>query len=63
MKLEELTQLGWKDAADYIHETDKKYSTPKLRVLAIVQPQTIDVTVVPAPTTCGERMEWLDIDP
>jgi len=40
MKLDELTQMGWEDAADYFRETDKKYSTSRLRVPAIIQPQS-----------------------
>ena len=40
MKLDKLTQPGWEDAADYFCEQDKKYGTTKLRVAAIVQPQT-----------------------
>jgi len=38
MKLDELTQLGWEDAADYFCERDKKYGTFELRVPAVVQP-------------------------
>jgi len=56
MKLDELTHPGWKDAADYVRETDKKYGTSELRVLAVVQPQTDDNTVAAAPTKFGELM-------
>jgi len=56
MKLDELTQPGWKDAADYLRETDKKYGTSELRVPAVVQPQTDDDTVAPAPTKFRELM-------
>jgi hypothetical protein len=63
MMLEELTQLGWEDAADYFREQDKKYGTAELRVLVIVQPQTDDDTSTPPPTTFGELMERLDIVP
>jgi len=63
MKLNELTQPGWEDAADYFRERDKKYGTFKLRVPAIVQPQTYDDAPAPPPTTFGELMESLDIDP
>jgi len=38
MKLDELTQLGWEDAADYFCERDKKYGTFELGVPAVVQP-------------------------
>jgi len=36
MKLDELTQPGWGDAADYFCERDKKYCTGGLRVPAVV---------------------------
>jgi hypothetical protein len=36
MKLDELTQPGWEDAADYFCERDKKYGTTELRVPAVV---------------------------
>jgi len=61
MKLNELTQPGWEDAADYFHERDKRYSTIELRVPAIVQPQTNDGAPGPLPATFGELMESLDI--
>jgi len=60
MKLDELTQPGWEDAADYFSERDKMYGTSELRVPADVQPQTNDDTPVPPPTTFGEFMESLD---
>jgi len=63
MKLDELTQPGWEDAADYFHARDTKYCTTKLRVPAIVQPLTRDDTPAPPPTTFGELMESLDIVP
>jgi len=36
MKLDELTQPGWEDAADYFREQDNKYGTSELRVPAVV---------------------------
>jgi len=63
MKLDELTQPGWEDAADYFCERDKKYGTAELRVPVVVQPQTDDDTSAPPPTTFGELMERLDIVP
>jgi len=63
MKLDELTQLGCEDAADYFREQDKKYGTAELRVPVIVQPQTDDGSSAPPPTTFGELMERLDIVP
>jgi len=63
VKLDKLTQPGSEDAADYFCETKKKFGTSKLRVPAIVQPQTYDVAVAPAPTTFGHFIESLEIPP
>jgi len=63
MNLDELTQPGWEDAADYFRERDKKYGTTELRVPAVVQPQTNDDPPAPLPATFGELMESLDIVP
>jgi phosphoglycerate dehydrogenase-like enzyme len=63
MKIDELTQLGWEDAADDFRERDKKYGTAESRVLVVVQPQTDDDILAPPPTTFGELMESLDIVP
>jgi len=63
MKLDELTQPGRENAADYFHERDKTYGTSELRVPAVVQLQTDDDTEAPALTTSGELMECLDILP
>jgi len=63
MNLDELTQPGWEDAADYFRERDKKYGTAELRVLVVVQPQTDDDASAPPPTTFGELMDRLDIVP
>jgi len=35
MHLDELTQLGWDDAADYFREGDEKYSTAELMVMPL----------------------------
>jgi hypothetical protein len=63
MKLDEVTQPGWEDAANYLRERDKKYGTTELRVLAVVQPQTNDDPPPLLPATFGELMESLDIVP
>jgi len=63
MKLDELTQPGWEDAATYFCERGKKYGTFELRVPAVVQPQTNEDARVPPPTTFGELMETVDIVP
>jgi len=56
MKLDQLTQLGWEDAADYIREREKKYGTSELRVPAVLKPQPDQDVAVPAPTSFGELM-------
>jgi hypothetical protein len=61
MKLDELTQQGWEDAAEYFRERDKKYGTTGLRVRAVVQPQTTHGAPEPPPATSGEQMESLAI--
>jgi len=61
MKLDELTQPGWEDAANFFCERDKKYGTFELRVPAVVQPQTNDDAPAPPSTTFGEFMESVDI--
>ena len=63
MKLNELTQPGWEDAADCFRQRDKKYGMSELRVLAVVQPPTNDDAPAPPPSTFGELMESLDIAP
>jgi len=63
MKLDEATQPGWEDAANYFRERDKKYGTFELRVPAVVQPQTNVDAPSPPPTTFGELMESVDIVP
>jgi len=63
MKLDELTQPGWEDAADYFREQDKKFGKAELWVPVVVQPQTDDDTPAPPLTTFGELMERLDIVP
>jgi len=63
MMVDELTQPGWEDAADYCPERDKRYGTTELRVLAVVQPQTNHDAPAPLPPTFAELMESLDIVP
>jgi len=63
MKLDELTQPRWGDAADYFRGRDKKYGTADLMVPVVIQPQTDDDASAPPPTTLGELMERLDIVP
>jgi len=63
MKLDESTQPGWGDAADYFRERDMKYGTSELKVPAIMKSQTDYVAAPPSPTTFGELLETLDIVP
>jgi len=63
MKLDELTQPGWKDAGDSFRERDMMYGTAECRVPVVVQPQTDDEASAPPPITFGESMERLDIVP
>jgi len=61
MRLDELTQPGWWDAANYLRERAMKYGTAELNVPAVVTPR-IDTTAASAsPTTAGEHMQTLDI--
>jgi hypothetical protein len=63
MTIDELTQPGWEDVADYFRERDTKYGTSTLRVPAVVKQQTEVNTPTPVPTTIGESLECLDIIP
>ena len=61
IRLDELMQPGWGDAANYFCEKDMKYATAKLKVPAVIKPQ-IDITAATSsPTTFGERMQTLGI--
>jgi len=63
MKFNELTQPGWEDAADYLHERDKKYGTSELRVPALVPPRNNDDALLHPPKTFAALTESLDIVP
>jgi len=63
VKLEELTQPSWGDAADYFREREKKYGSSELKVPAVVTPQSDDNAAVPAPTTFAELIEYIDSVP
>jgi len=56
MRLDELTQPGWGDAADYFHERDMMYGTTERKVPAVVKPQTDTTAATPSPTTFGILM-------
>jgi len=63
MTPDESTQPALDYAANYFDESDKEYSTSKLRVPAVFQLQMDNDTPSPAPTTFGELIEYLDIGP
>jgi len=63
MMLDQLTQLGWEDAANYFCERDTKYGTSELSVPAVVQLQTNEDAPAPPLTTFGELMKSLHIVP
>jgi len=50
MKLDELTQPGWEDVANYFHDRDKKYGTSKIGIPLVVQPQTVENASAPVLT-------------
>jgi len=61
MKLDELTQPGWGDAANYFREKDMKYTTTELKVPAVVKPHIDTTAATPSPTTFGGHMPTRDI--
>jgi len=63
MQCDDLTQLGWGDAADYYWKRVMLYRTAKLMVPPVVKPQTDTIAARPSPTTSGELMQNIDIVP
>jgi len=63
MKLDELTQPGWGEAADYFHEKDKKYGMSKLKVPVVIKSQTDVVAAATPQKTFGELLQTVDIVP
>jgi len=61
MWLDELTQLGWGEAANYFRETDMKHGTAELKVLPLIKPQIVTTAPTTPPTRFGEHMQALDI--
>jgi hypothetical protein len=61
MKLDELTQPGWGDAANYFRERDMRYGTTELNVPAVVKLQIDSTTATPSPITVGEHMQTPEI--
>jgi hypothetical protein len=63
MRLDELTQLGWRDAADYFRDRHMEYGTTELMVPADGKPQTDSTADTPSMTTFGDLMQAIDIVP
>jgi hypothetical protein len=63
LRVDELRQAGWGDAADYFRERDMKYRMTELNVPAVGKPHTHTTAATPSPRTFGERMQALDIVP
>jgi len=63
IKLDELTQLGWGDAADYFRGKDKKYVCTESKFPAVVQPETADDAASSVLTTFSEPLGTLDSVP
>jgi hypothetical protein len=63
LRLDELMQPGWVDAADYFRQRDMKYGTTELKIPAVRKPQEDSTAATPSPTTFGELMQALDIVP
>jgi len=60
IQLDELTQAGWGDPADYFHERDEKYGTTEFKVPAVVKPQTAVDAASSVSTAFTEHLETLD---
>jgi len=63
MRLDELSNVEWKNAANYFRERDMKYGRTELKVPAVVKPQTDRAAAAPSPTTFEEHMHLLAIVP
>ena len=59
MRLDELRKPGWVDAAYYLFERDEINRTTKLKVPAVVQPQSKNEADSSALRTLGEPTETL----
>jgi hypothetical protein len=61
MTIDVLTQPGWGDAANDVHERDMMYVTAELKVQAVVKLQMDTSAATPSPTTIGEYMQTVHI--
>ena len=63
MRLDELTQPGRGDAADYFWAKDTKYGMAEMNVPAVVTPETDSAAATLSPTTFEELIDTSDIIP
>jgi hypothetical protein len=63
VSLDDQSQPGHGDAADYCHERDRKYGKTELKLLAVGKPQTDSTAATPSLTTFRELMQLRDIVP
>jgi hypothetical protein len=61
MTLDELTQPGCGDAANYFCERYMRYGTAELKVLVVVKPQIGTTTATPSPITVREHIQTPEI--
>jgi len=61
MTVDELTQSGWGDIANYFRVRDMMYGTAKVKVLAVVKPQIETTAATTPPSICAEHMQTLEI--
>jgi hypothetical protein len=61
MRLDQLTEPGWGNAASYFRERDMRYGTAELKVPAVVKPQMDSTTATPSPITVGEHIQTPEI--
>ena len=61
--MDTVTQPGLGDAANCFHEGEEQYSTPRLGVPAVVKLHVDEVASIPALTTFGVHMEYIEIVP
>jgi len=60
-RLDEVTQLGWGDAANYFCKRDMRYGTAEMRVLAVVKPKIDTTAATPPRATFREHIQTPDI--
>jgi len=61
MKIDQLPQPEWGDAADYFRERDMKYGRTELKVPAVLKPRTDTTAPTPSLTTFEELLQTRDI--